>query len=249
MKKKSLLTILIFIIIIVVVFIIVNKNKPINHSSSFQKIISVDPNYNQQGLAINKDSAYVGYDIGDDTGKIIEYDLKSRKIIKESKALTIGHTADIGYYNNRLYVANGGGKNKAKIYVVDFEKGTVEKTIDVGKYGNAALLAIKKNGDIMLHTSQSDKGEHIFTLLTNDGEKKSQFKFKNIGVPQGMDYSSSGDLYFYTNDLITVIDSNNNIIDTIKIDKQHGESEGIAIYKNDIVIGYSKENRLLSNKK
>ncbi|ODJ49651.1 hypothetical protein BFR40_11290 [Brochothrix thermosphacta] len=101
----------------------------------------------------------------------------------------------------------------------------------------------------MLHTSQSDKGEHIFTLLTNDGEKKSQFKFKNIGVPQGMDYSPSGDLYFYTNDLITVIDSNNDVIDTIKIDKQHGESEGIAIYKNDIVIGYSKENRLLSNKK
>ncbi|MEN2667638.1 GW dipeptide domain-containing protein [Listeria aquatica] len=145
---------------------------------------------NQQGLTYHDGLFYVAFDVGDKHpgySKIIVYNKKGEKI-KESRDLPIGHGAELTYYKNKIYATNGGGKDGAKIFVVNFKKEEVEKVIDLSKYGTSALTTLKDDHTIVLHTAKDANSQHVFSYVDMQGKLKKQFTIENAWVPQGIAY-------------------------------------------------------------
>lgn len=218
----------------------------ISHSSKFDLLFNIEEKANQQGLTYNDGIYYVGFDVGNNQGMIIGYDNKGKEIDRTSY-LESGHTAGLDYYNNKIYVANG-GTDPAKVYIIDFKKSRIEKVIDVTKYGHGALLAVKNKNTIILHTTiNNGNHEHIFNFINTNGKKIKSFSLKNIGMPQGMDYQG-GKIYFYTNNRITIINEKGKILKNMVIKNVQGESEGLTLVNKKIAVGYNNNNRIYINK-
>ncbi len=236
-----------YITLIISIFLAACRPAPdVNENPSFKVLFNTESKHNQQGLAYDGENYYVGFDMGKNNGLLIKYNNKGKEL-KRSSLLEIGHTADISYFNGYLYVANGGGMNPTVIYKVDFENDKVIELIDLKKYGQSALLAINDRGNLIIHTSQDDKSEHHFSFLDNSYEPTLQFSIPNIGIPQGMEFVNNM-IYFYTNNLITIISSKGDVLRQIPLKNIEGESQGIAITNGHISIGYNRENRVLINK-
>lgn len=218
----------------------------INESAVFNEVFKVAPEYNQQGLAFDGQYYYVGFDMGKQEGMIIQYDDQGIET-KRSGLLPIGHAADLAYHAGYLYVANGGGKNPTKVAKVNAALDQVVEQIDLSKYGQAALLAIDHKGRLILHTAGHDRADHVFTFLDEYYNLSKQFFVPHIGRPQGLDYDGKV-LYFYTDDLISIISTKGQVLRQIKVQQPKGESEGIALVQGDIAIGYNRHNRILINR-
>ncbi|WP_141603613.1 hypothetical protein [Terrilactibacillus laevilacticus] len=223
--------------------------EPTNSSKKyddFSLLFNINEKANQQGLTYNKGIYYVGFDVGNGQGIIVAYNKKG-KLIGSTKRLDLGHNAELDYYNNKIYVANG-GIEPAKIFIVDFKKSTIVKTINAETYGYGALVAVKNKDIIILHTTVNNgKRDHIFSFLTLNGHLIKQFKINNIGMPQGMDYSN-GKIYLYTNNKISIINESGELLNQKSIRNIHGESEGITLAGNKIAIGYNQNNRIYTTK-
>lgn len=207
---------------------------------------------NQQGLSYAMDHFYVGFDIGSGNGEIIKY-TKSGKKVSSTGSLVLGHCAEISFResNGRFYVCNGGGSNLTKIYEVDFDNKRVIKTLDLSHLGTAALVTVNNDLDELILTTSlngGDSGEITFSFTDYNGVVRKQFKIANQGVPQGLEYFNNI-IYYYTNNRITCIDMDGNILGDFKINKK-GESEGITIcYDNGfpyLAVGYNGSNRIYS---
>lgn len=236
-----------FLILIVLAFICGCSKKTINinESDKFNLLFNIDEKANQQGLTYHNKIYYVGFDVGNNHGMIIAYDNKGKEV-KRTNYLEIGHTAELDYYNNKIYVANG-GKKPAMVYIVDFNKNKIDKIIDAKKYGHGALIAVKNSNTLILHTAKNNgKHEHIFNFIDSNGIKKKSFTIASIGMPQGMDYQN-GKIYFYTNNKITIINEKGDILNTINLNNIRGESEGLTIVNGNIAVGYNSNNRIYIN--
>lgn len=232
----------------------------IQSNADAQKPPSVAPYFqvknseNMQGLAYGNGYFYVGFDIGKGMGRIQEY-TSSGKLVKDSGPIPTAHTASISYnvQDGMLYVANGGGTNPTKIFVVDFKlkQPKVIRTIDLSRLGNSALAAIDNAKHVMwVHTAKNDQSDITLSECTFTGKVLKQFHLKNQGVPQGLDVYE-GKLYYYTDNRITVIDENTGkILRSLSI-HENGESEGLAVVGGKmpyLVIGYSHPNRFYAVK-
>lgn len=247
MNRKTYLLIFLLFLLITLTFgyYKVKKMTTIKHNATFKTVFKVNQKMNQQGLAFDNKNYYIGYDIDNNQGIIIKYDKKGTEIKRTTK-LPIGHTADLAIYNKEIYIANGGGKNPTKVYRLNFDKYKGIKTYDFTKYGHSALLSIDQtNDDFILHTVKNDKGTHKFFIISKNCKIKHQFTVKNIGVPQGLDYAN-GNIYFYTNRLISIIILNGEIKKQIEVLAQ-GESQGISVSGNHLTIGFNNPNRVLNN--
>lgn len=255
MGKKFTLLISIFLSFFAMLGAEVGNNNKIEFNSNNgilqEKLeFKVKSKENMQGLAYNNGFYYIGFDMKNNKGKIQVYDKKGN-LKRESKLLDIGHVADLSFNSNKnvLYAVNGGGKNKTKVYEIDIEKDMkIIKTIDFSKLGNSGLMTFdNKENILILHTSNNDKSKHKFSKCNLDGEILETFEIDNIGVPQGIEYLN-GDIYFYTNDKITVINfKDKKIVDTYNLNIS-GESEGVTFVKdeNKVAYGYNKQNRIYS---
>ncbi|MGL4874093.1 MAG: beta-propeller fold lactonase family protein [Clostridium sp.] len=219
-----------------------------------QEIFKVKSKENMQGITYNEGKYYIGYDVKNGEG-VIETYTKDGKQLDRSNVLKIGHSAGLAFNKNdgHIYVANGGGRNKTKIYKVSIKnKMEVVKEYDFERLGNSALIAIdNEKNEMVLHTSNNDKGKHIFSRVDMDGNLKREIQFDNLGVPQGLEYFKEH-LYFYTNNIIWIIDlKEETIVKKYEVNEE-GESEGITFVEDEeglyISYGYNKENRIYRTK-
>ena len=203
---------------------------------------------NMQGLTFYNDHFYVGFDVGKGSGVIRKYTTAGEEV-GMSQPLQIGHSAELAYRkaNGKIYVANGGGATPTKIFEVDFDADKVLNVLDFTHLGNAGLVAIdNKNDLLLLHTSKDNLDIINFHVSTFDGEVIEAFSIPNQGVPQGLDIQGE-EIYYYTNDLVTVMDFDGDILRQINVEKD-GESEGLTIAGKYVVYGYSGSNRLYAKK-
>jgi hypothetical protein len=216
----------------------------------FEPMFRIPSNDTMQGIAFYDGYVYIGFDMGNGKGSIRKYDTGGN-LIKDSGLLGLNHTADLAYRNSNghIYVVNGGSSNPTFVYEVDMSVTTpsIISTLNFNSLGNSGLLAIDNEHDqLIIHTATNDTGVPTFSICKFDGTILSQFTIPNQGVPQGMDYYQN-QIYFYTNNKITVMDLKGVIISTIPVPKT-GESEGIAIagdYTTPfIIVGYNQPNRV-----
>lgn len=216
----------------------------------FDLVFHLPDSGNMQGLTYYNGYYYVGFDVGGGNGVIRKYNGAGKKV-KESGPIAIGHAAELAYRvsNNRIYVANGGGTFPTYVYEVNMDAATpsITKTLDFTALGNAGLLAIDNDRDLLLvHTAPSDSGQLLFSFSDFNGNILHQFSMPNQGVPQGLAISQN-QIYYYTNNKITILDYFGNIMNVMPIPKS-GESEGLTISGDyltpSITVGYNAPNRL-----
>jgi len=206
---------------------------------------------NLQGITFFNKNLYCGFDIRGGNGKIVKYNMVGEKV-SETKPMKIGHCADISYRisTNKIYVANGGGHNLTQVYVVDYDKSEIQKTLNYSGLGTSALLAIDNVHDyLILHTvlNLGDGGNPTFTIINLANMKViNSFNVTRIGVPQGLETDGKY-IYFYTNNKITILNYNGAVIATYPVNKR-GESEGISMVSDHgipyLVVGYNSPNRI-----
>ncbi|MBC2164842.1 GW dipeptide domain-containing protein [Listeria booriae] len=229
-----------------------SNSKPVNDTTKKYEIaFNVPEKSNQQGLTYNNGIYYVAFDLSREGypnhSKIIAYNRNGVKV-KETSPLPIGHGAELSFWKNKLYATNGGGQEGAKLYVIDFESDRVEDVINLSRYGTNALAVVKDDNTIILHTSVDSNKEHVFSYVDKNGNLKKQFKIANAWVPQGIAYYNNT-IYFYTNNLITKINDNGQVIDQEFLSLK-GESQGIEINKTNgkVIFGYNGNNRIYEQK-
>ncbi|EGC8681580.1 hypothetical protein H9020_002924, partial [Listeria monocytogenes] len=228
-----------------------NLKNPNDTTNNFKLTFNVEEKTNQQGLTYNEGVYYIAFDLSNvgypNHSKIIAYDHTGKKL-KETSPLPIGHGAELNYYKGKIYASNGGGKDGAKVFVVDFENNRVDDVIDLSQYGTNALATVKDDDTIILHTSVDSNKIHTFTIVDMKGNLKNQFTIENAWVPQGIAYYD-GVIYFYTNNLITKINENGKVLGQEYLSLK-GESEGIEVNKESgkIIVGYNGNNRVYEQK-
>ena len=216
----------------------------------------VDNSMNNQGLTYWNGYYYVGYDIGGGNGLIQRYTLGG--ILDTSYgnvSVPTNHTAELGYRvsNGRVYAASGGGLEPTYVYELAADGKSVTYTYDFTAYGNSALLAIDNDRDILiLFSTQTggDTGNPTFRFIDwNSGNNVfHQFTIPYQGIPQGLDVYD-GIIYYYTNNKVTLIDYNGNILDfwTTLV---AGESEGFTVVHEYgspyFAVGYNTNRRIYS---
>lgn len=213
-------------------------------------LFNVDNDWNMQGLEYYEENFIIGYDRGKGNG-IIEIRNKEGKVLRRSDLLRIGHSSElvVNKNNGKLYVSNGGGNTGTKIYEIDLKDNiNVEREYDFSELGNSGLVTIdQEKNNFIIHTAKDDKGSHKFTICGLNKEEIKSFNIDNIGVPQGIQYLN-GKIYFYTNDKVTVIDVEKEIILQEYNIEEKGESEGLAIEREEngikLYYGYNKGNRI-----
>jgi hypothetical protein len=215
-----------------------------------EKLFDIQTDDNLQGVAYWDGHYYVGYDVGKGFGKIRKYNSRG-KLIQQTPSLAIGHTAELDFRckNNRLYVANGGGKHSTKVYEIDMkaEKPYISKTLDLSSLGQAGLLAIDNENDtLVIHTADHDKAAPKISIVDFNGKLLAQLPISYQGIPQGLEVHN-GVIYFQTNNLITMLNFNGQVIGQAVMNES-GENEGIAIFtegeKTHYLYAYRKNNRL-----
>ena len=215
-----------------------------------EKLFDIKTEDNLQGVAYWDGYYYIGYDVGKGYGKIRKYKAKG-ELIQETDPLSIGHTAELDFRNknNRLYVANGGGKNPIKVYEIDMTSKTpsISKTLNLNLLGNAGLLAIDNENDtLVVHTADNDQAGPKISVVDFNGNTLKQFPISYQGIPQGLEVHN-GIIYFQTNDLITMINFSGQVIGQTAMNES-GENEGIAIFsdagKTYYLYAYRFNNRL-----
>ncbi|RYL95174.1 hypothetical protein EWI07_03920 [Sporolactobacillus sp. THM7-4] len=207
-----------------------------------QLLFNMKEQANQQGLTWHDGIYYVGFDVGDHQGMIVAYDRNGHEVGRTSK-MNIGHTAGLDYFDGKIYVANGGNE-LSKIYITDFKTSKIVRTIDVRSYGDGALIAVKNKKVMILHTTlHLGQDVDVFSFIDENGKKLKSFTLKGLGTPQGLDYQN-GKIYYYTNNLITMINEKGEIIKKIPLKDIHGESEGLTLADGKLVVGYNHNNRL-----
>lgn len=216
----------------------------------FDKLFHISENSNMQGLTYYNGYFYIGFDMGGGSGKIVKFDGAGKKIA-ETPLLSLGHCAELSYIHNKdnILVANGGGLNPTHVYEVNFASGTIIADMNFESLGTSALVSYdNQNHYIILHTAQGgDAANPTFNIIdyaTRDILKT--FTIPNQGTPQGLEVLNN-QIYLYTNNKITVIDFDGNILYDYLIYKQY-ESEGLT-FAGDygtpyMVVGYNTPNRL-----
>lgn len=229
-----------------------SNTKPVNDTTkNYTLAFDVSEKSNQQGLTYHNGVYYVAFDLSREGypnhSKIIAYNRNGVKL-KETSPLPIGHGAELSFWKNKLYTTNGGGQEGAKVFVVDFEKNRVEDVIDLSRYGSSALATVKDDDTIILHTAVDSNQGHTFSFVDRKGNLKKQFKIENAWVPQGIAYYNHT-IYFYTNNLITKINENGQVIGQEYLAFK-GESQGIEINKTNgkLIFGYNGTNRIYEQK-
>ncbi|MBC1284873.1 hypothetical protein HB818_03725 [Listeria booriae] len=229
--------------------------KPIHDvTKDYRLLFNVPEQANMQGFTYNDGVYYLAFDLSragyPNKSKIVAYDRLGNKL-HETLPLAIGHGAELSYYKGKIYASNGSLEG-AKVFVVDFERGLIEKTFDFTKYGIGALATVRDDKTIILETSSSsdsNTANHVFSYINmENGALIKQFQISNAWVTQGIDYYENK-IYFYTNDLITILDERGKILDQQYLALK-GESEGLAMDKatGKIQIGYNGNNRVYVQK-
>ncbi|MBC1500011.1 hypothetical protein HB943_05295 [Listeria weihenstephanensis] len=229
--------------------------KPIHDvTNDYKLLFNVPEQSNMQGFTYNAGIYYLAFDLSragyPNMSKIISYDRLGNKL-HETMPMDVGHGAELSYYKGKIYVSNGNVEG-AKVFVVDFEKGLIEKTFDFTKYGIGALATVRDDKTIILETSSSsdsNTANHVFSYINmENGSLMKRFQISNAWVTQGIDYYQ-GKIYFYTNDLITILNEQGKILDQQYL-RFKGESEGLAIDKvtGKVQIGYNGNNRVYVQK-
>lgn len=229
--------------------------KPIHDvTANYKVLFNVAETTNMQGFTYHNGVYYLAFDLSragyPNMSKIVAYDRLGNKL-HETLPMDVGHGAELSYFKGKIYVSNGSVEG-AKVFVVDFEKGLIERTLDLTKYGIGALAVVRDDRTLILETSSSsdsNTANHVFSYINiENGALMKQFQIKNAWVTQGIDYYQ-GKIYFYTNDLITILDESGNILDQQYLGFK-GESEGLAIDKENgkIQFGYNGNNRVYIQK-
>ncbi|EST11976.1 GW domain-containing glycosaminoglycan-binding protein [Sporolactobacillus laevolacticus] len=220
----------------------------------FNDLFTAD-NGNQQGLAYNneKNTFYVGYDLGNGMGKIIAYPLdENNQVINDqiriSKSLPLGHTCAVSYspYTKRLYAVSSAG-DSPKLYTIDPDTLTPESEDGV-KINNqvipyVAMMTVKDEHTLILMTeSFGDDTFFDYDLNNPNNPLSNKVQLKKMGVVQGMQYDD-GNLYFLTNNYITVLDQSMKLVDRFHFSIPNGElpqeSEGLTRVNGKLVVGLS----------
>lgn len=243
MKKLMLFLVVIFNLFIIEVIGSENVLKS-------KLLFTVENDWNMQGLEYYEGNFIIGYDRGKGNG-IIEVRNKEGQILKKSDLLKIGHSSElvVNKNNGKLYVSNGGGKIGTKVYELELDGNiNIEKEYDFSELGNSGLVTIdQEKNNFIIHTAKDDKGTHKFTVCSLDKEEIKSFNIDNIGIPQGIEHLN-GKIYFYTNDKITVIDIEKEVVLKWYNIEEKGESEGLAIEgerdRIKLYYGYNKRNRI-----
>ncbi|MBC1284861.1 hypothetical protein HB818_03665 [Listeria booriae] len=229
--------------------------KPIHDvTKDYRLLFNVPEQANMQGFTYNDGVYYLAFDLSragyPNKSKIVAYDRLGNKL-HETLPLAIGHGAELSYYKGKIYASNGSLEG-AKVFVVDFERGLIEKTFDFTKFGIGALATVRDDKTIILETSSSsdsNTANHVFSYINmENGALMKQFQISNAWVTQGIDYYQNK-IYFYTNDLITILNEQGKILDQQYLGFK-GESEGLAVDKvtGKIQIGYNGFNRIYIQK-
>ncbi|RYL95169.1 hypothetical protein EWI07_03895 [Sporolactobacillus sp. THM7-4] len=241
---KSLIGISLFIIILIIGRV---YSESVSDTYKFKPLFHLNNKYNLQSFTYNNGIYYVGYDIGNNKGMIIAYNQNGHEIGRTS-LLPTGHTAGLDYFNQKIYVANGGSKPSI-IFIVNFEKSKIVRVINASKYGHGALIAVKDKNVIILHTAiHKGQDEHIFSFIDNYGKRLKKFTLHGLGMAQGMDYKD-GIIYFYSDNKITLINEKGKVLKSILLNNFQGESEGLTIVNGKLVIGFNHNNRLYVSEK
>lgn len=215
-----------------------------------KKLFDIKIKDNLQGVAYWDGYYYVGYDVGKGFGKIRKYNTHG-ELIQETGSLAIGHTAEMDFRNKNdmLYVANGGGKNPARIFEINMTSKTpyISKTLELSSLGKAGLLAIDNENDtLVVHTADNDQEAPKISVIDFNGNVLKQFTIPYQGIPQGLEVHN-GIIYFQTNSLISMINFSGQVIGQTAVNEP-GENEGIAIFSTAKEIyylyGYRFNNRL-----
>jgi hypothetical protein len=256
MRKHTLYALSCMALMIVVVFNTSINTEAVSTSFSHlnvlngEKLFDIKTKDNLQGLAYWDGYYYVGYDVGKGFGKIRKYNFHG-ELIQETDLLAIGHTAELDFRNknNRLYVANGGGKNPARIFEINMTSKTpyISKTLELDSLGKACLLAIDNENDtLVVHTADNDQTAPKISIIDFNGNVQKHFSIPYQGIPQGLEVHN-GIIYFQTNSLISMINLSGQIIGQTAVNES-GENEGIAIFSTAketyYLYGYRFNNRL-----
>lgn len=215
-----------------------------------EKLFDIKTEDNLQGVAYWDGYYYVGYDVGKGFGKIRKYNPHG-ELIQETDSLAIGHTAELDFRNknDRLYVANGGGKNPARIFEINMTSKTpyISKTLELNSLGKAGLLAIDNENDtLVVHTADNDQAAPKISIIDFNGNILKHFSIPYQGIPQGLEVHN-GIIYFQTNNLLSMINFSGQIIGQTVVNES-GENEGIAIFSTAketyYLYGYRFNNRI-----
>ncbi|RSD26990.1 hypothetical protein [Mesobacillus subterraneus] len=215
-----------------------------------EKLFEIATEDNLQGVASWDGNIFVGYDVGKGYGVIRKYNSKG-KLLQETLPLPIGHTAEMDFResNKKLYISNGGGKNPTLVYEIDIlsQNPSITKTIDFQSLGHAGLLAVDNQNDtLVIHTADDDKAAPKISIADFNGNILKHFPINYQGIPQGLEVHN-GIIYFQTNNLITMLNFNGQVIGQTAIEEP-GENEGVAIVTKGenayYIYGYRGGNRL-----
>jgi hypothetical protein len=205
-------------------------------------------NKNMQGVTAYGSHVYAAFDLGHGKGEIREYTL-SGHLVKNSGPLAIGHSASLSYNqaNGLIYVTNGGQTHATKVSEVNMNltQPRVVRTVDLGSFGHSGLVAIDNvHHRMWVHTAANDHAPITFRYCTMSGKVLKKFTIHNLGVPQGLQVYN-GRLYYYTDNKITVLSEQGNILRTLHI-HLGGESEGLALVHGTqpyFIAGFHSPNR------
>lgn len=214
----------------------------------FDLLFRIDSTDNMQGITYANGFYYVGFDKGNNKGVIRKYTVAGT-LVEETGLLDLGHCAELAYRkaDGLIYVVNGGGTEPTMVYAVNMQTKAIVKTINLTRLGNAGLIGIDNINDrLIVHTASSNTTPPVFTITDFNGDSVRSFSIPNQGIPQGLD--CYGDqIYFYTNNKITILRDNGEIISTLPVPKT-GESEGLTFAgdfaSGNITVGYNGPNRL-----
>jgi hypothetical protein len=105
----------------------------------------------QQGLAVHAGTFYIGFDNGDGTARIDEYNPSGVRT-GSLGPLAIGHAAELSYSTTTgmLYAANGGATNATSVWAIDPATGAVKDTVDLSMLGNNGMVAVDDAGGRLL---------------------------------------------------------------------------------------------------
>lgn len=239
---------IIYIIILFMLFISsIKADTTLNLDNKIIEFPSIE-NYSLQGFTVVKDSLFIvlnGYD--DKVSKIIVYDLKTYKIIKEYDYSSLGHANDVTYNskNNTIYVLAGGGSNEVYLFNGDnflyIDKLTIELParsityIDDGDIYAIRTVAtgFKLNSDLKLE----NKLPFIVGMNIKSEVGRQGWSYYN-----GYIYYSNWSWIRLGGDgsnIVFIYDLSGNLVDTLYTEKDIGEIEDIAFYDNMMILGFN----------
>jgi len=217
-----------------------------NNNSQMDLLFHVSDTANMQGVCFDSNFFYVGFDTGTGNGKINQYDLNG-KYLASTGDLVIGHSDSIAFReSNQMLYVGAGGYNPFLVREIDFSNKTITREINLASLGSSGLFTIDNDRDLFIvHTSGGDTAPHQFRVFDFDVNQLQYFQIPNIGVPQNIAYFQDK-IYFYTNNKLTVLDLQGNILAQETFTKAN-ESEGLCIaFDNQtpyLVLGYNAPNR------